>query len=95
MAGSGRRERRRHLDDLVLLRQVDEVADDRADHVLAAAHRGRVEERPDGVADEPVARLVLLADLARRRLPPLEDVERDARVALVVHEHARRRRRDG
>ena len=63
---------------------VDDVADDLADHLLAAAHRARVEERRDDGADEGVARLVLLADLARRRLPSLEDVERDAREAPVV-----------
>ena len=76
-----RRDRARDLDDAVGLGAVDDVADDLADHLLAAAHRARVEERRDDGADEGVPRLILLADLARRRLPSLEDVERDAREA--------------
>ena len=83
-----RRDRARDLDDAVGLGAVDDVADDLADHLLAAAHRARVEERRDDGADEGVPRLILLADLARRRLPSLEDVERDAREAPVVQEDA-------
>ena len=52
-----------------------------------------VEERPDDVADEAVPRRVLLADLARRRLPSLEDVERHAREAAGGRAGRRRRRR--